>query len=236
MTTTRRARPGLSAEDRTWRRLERATGATGLLAMVLIFGSVTTIGDGEPPPLATLEQAARYFHNADGTWLQPATALFAVSLLVFLWFAVGLSQILRRAEPHPPWRSTVALMSGVLFVAFGLIDTSVAAAAHRGTVIDPALAGYAWDVNMFDFANTWLALGSFALASGLAARTAGVLPRWLAWLGIISGTLLVPARFVWTNQALWVLPYIAMWLWMLITCVLLLRRTARTTPPDHELG
>jgi hypothetical protein len=32
----------------------------------------------------------------------------------------------------------VAQLSGVLFVAFGLIDTSVGAPAHRGEVIDPA--------------------------------------------------------------------------------------------------
>ena len=231
MTTT------LSTTETTWRRLERATGATGLLAILLIFGSVSIIGDGEPPPLATLEQAARYFHHADGAWLQPAAALFAVSLLVFLWFAVGLSQILRRAEPDPPWRSTVALMSGVLFVAFGLIDTSVGAAAHRGTVIDPALAAYAWDVNMFDFANAWLALGSFALAAGLAARAARSSPRWPALLGIVSGVLLAPARFAWDNQALWMLPYAAMWVWMVVTCGrLVLRRPAPPTPPDHEHG
>ena len=149
-----------------------------------------------------------------------------MSMLVFLWFAVGLSLILRRAEPDPPWRSTVALMSGVLLVAFGLVNTSIAAAVHRGDVIDPALAAYAWDVGTFGFANAWLALGSFALASGLASRATGAFPRWLAWLGIVAGGLLVPARFVWTVEV-WLLPYIAVWLWMLITCVLLLRRPAR---------
>ena len=222
MTTT-----DLAADNRTWSRLERVTGASGLLAIVLIFGSVITIGEGEPPPLGTVEEAVHYFHDA-GTWLLPATALFAVSLVVFLWFAVGLSAVLRRTEPGPPWRSTVAQLSGVLFVAFGLIDTSVGAAAHRGDVIDPGLAAYAWDVNMFAFANAWLALGSFTLAAGLAARTAGTFPRWLPWLGIISGALMVPVRFVWFSQALWVLPYALMWIWMLITCgMLLFRRAAR---------
>src|SRR5262245_44410966 len=89
----------LSAPARTWPHLERATGAVGLAAIVLIFTSVILIGDGEPPTVATVAQAARYFHEANGTLLQAASALFAVSLLVFLWFAVGLSQILRRAEP-----------------------------------------------------------------------------------------------------------------------------------------
>jgi hypothetical protein len=36
--------------------------------------------------------------------------------------------LLRRAEPDPPWSSTVALLSGVLFAAFGLVNTSTAAA------------------------------------------------------------------------------------------------------------
>lgn len=217
----------LSAHDRTWSRLERVTGAVGLIAIVLVFGSVIPIGEGEPPPLASAEEAARYFRDADGAWRQAAFALFAVSLLVFLWFAVGLSLVLRRAEPDPPWRSTVVLMSGVLFVAFGLVNTSIAAAAHRGDAIDPALAAYAWDVGTFGFTNAWLTLGSFALASGLASRATSAFPSWLAWLGIVSGILMVPARFVWTNGVLWYPPYIAMWLWMLITCVLLLRRAAR---------
>jgi hypothetical protein len=217
----------LSTHDSTWSHLERAIGAIGLVAIVLVFSSVITIGEGEPPSLASVEEAARYFRDADGAWLQPAFALFAVSMLAFLWFAVGLSLVLRRAEPDPPWRSTVALMSGVLFVAFGLGFTSVAAAAHRGDAIDPALAAYAWDVSTFGFANSRLALGSFALASGLASRATGAFPPWLAWLGIVSGILLVPARFVWNFDFLWYPPYIAMWLWMLITCVLLLRRAAR---------
>jgi hypothetical protein len=216
----------LSVQERSWARLGRVTGATGLVAIVLIFASVITIGEGEPPTLATVEQASRYFREADNAWLQPASALFAVSLLVFLWFAVGLSLMLRRAEPGPPGRSTVALMSAVLLVAFGLVATSIEAAAHRGDLIDPALAAYAWDVGTFAFANAWLSLGSFALASGLAARVTGAFPPWLAWLGIVSGALLVPGRFLWAVNV-WYLPYIAAWLWMIITCVLLLRRTAR---------
>jgi hypothetical protein len=76
-------------------------------------------------------------------------------------------------------------------------------------------------------ANAWLALGSFALASGLAARATGAFLRRPAWLGVLSGILLVPARFLWTFEVLWVLPYIAMWLWTIITCVLLIRRAGR---------
>lgn len=48
----------LSAHDRTWSRLERVTGAVGLVAIVLVFGSVITIGESEPPDLAAVEEAA----------------------------------------------------------------------------------------------------------------------------------------------------------------------------------
>ncbi|SNY55446.1 hypothetical protein [Paractinoplanes atraurantiacus] len=214
----------LSVHDRTWSRLERATGAVGLTSIVLIFVAVIPIGDGEPRNQATVEEAARYYREAGEAWRELAFGLFPVSLMVFLWFAAGLSLVLRRVEPGPPWRSTVALMSGVLLVAFGMVDTSSVAAAHRGDLIDPVLAAYAWDVGIFGFANAWLALGSFALASGLAARAGGFLPRWLAWLGIVSGALLVPARFMWSWEAVWIVPYLAMWVWMIITCVLLMRR------------
>lgn len=217
----------LSDQDRTGSRFTRVTGAVGLVAIVLVFTSVIIIGEGEPPPLASVEQAARYFRDIDSAWLQPAFAVFAVSMMLFLWFAVGLRLILRRGEPDLPWRSTVVLVSGVLFVAFGLVNTSLAAAAHRGDVIDPALAIYAWDVSTFGFANAWLALGSFALAAGLAQRASGAFLSWLAWLGIVSGILLMIARFLWFNGGFWYPPYIAMWLWMLITCVLLVRRPAR---------
>jgi len=227
MTTDLAVPDRLSVPDRTWPHLERVTGAVGLAATVLIFTSVIVIGDGEPPTVATVAQAARYFHDANGAMLQAASALFAVSLLVFLWFAVGLSQILRRAEPDPPWCSTVAQLSALLLVAFGLVSTGVEAATHRGDVIDPNLAAYAWDVGVFGFANGRLAFGGFALAVGLGARTTGLFPRWLNWLGIIGGALLILARFAWAYDVLWYPPYFVTWLWMLITCVLLVRRGGR---------
>jgi hypothetical protein len=48
------------------------------------------------------------------------------------------------------------------------------------------------DVGTFAFANTWLSLGSFALASGLAARVIGAFPPWL---GIVSARRAVGAAW-----------------------------------------
>jgi hypothetical protein len=118
-------------------------------------------------------------------------------------------------------------VSGVLFVAYGLIDTSWEAAAHRGNELDAALAAYAFDVGNIGFTNAWIAMGSFAVASGWAALATGAFPGWLGWLGVASGIALALARFTWTVEGLWFTPYAAFWLWVLLTCVHLIRRAAR---------
>jgi hypothetical protein len=69
---------------------------------------------------------------------------------------------------------------GVLFVACGLVGTSIAAAAHRGDVIDAPWRPTPGTSGTLDFANAWLALCSFAPASGLASPATDAFPRWLA--------------------------------------------------------
>jgi hypothetical protein len=86
-----------ATDTTTWTRLERTTGATGVGAAVLLFGTVIAIGSvGEPPLLAGTEEAARFFREADTAWMQPVFALFSVGMLAFLWFVVGLSLVLPR--------------------------------------------------------------------------------------------------------------------------------------------
>jgi hypothetical protein len=218
--------------------MERTTGVAGLLGFLLLFTALGAIASvGEPPLLADTAEAAAFFRNADTSWMQTVLALFGVGMLLLLWFLVGLSLVLRGAEGDPPWRSTVALASGVLFVAYGL-QTSWAAASHRGDEIDPALAAYAFDVGNIGFANAWLVMGSFAFASGWAmVSTTGVFPRWLGWWGVVSGAALALARFAWTVESAWIVPYLAVWLWMLTTAVLLVRRRPVVEPEaDRSAG
>ena len=48
-------------------------------------------------------------------------------------------------------------------------------------------AAYAFDVGNIGFANTWLALGSFAGAAGWVMLTSGAWPQWLGWWGAVAG-------------------------------------------------
>jgi hypothetical protein len=52
----------------------------------------------------------------------------------------------------------------------------------------------------------------------------GLRPRWMGWCATASGIGLVIARFLWYVEAVWIPPYAVFWLWVVVTCLQLLRR------------
>jgi hypothetical protein len=205
----------------SWNRVARTSGWAGLVGAGLLFGAIIPLGSlGEPPLEATTQEAAEFFRNAAGAgWVQPVNAVGALGMIGLLWFLVGLAVLLRRAEGDPPWRSTVALASAVLLPAYFLVNASWASAIHRGLELDPVVAAYAFDVGNIGFANTWLALGSFAGAAGWVMLTSNTWPRWLGWWGVVAGVGMLLARFVWTIGSVWTVPYAVFWLWLLTLAV-----------------
>ncbi len=210
-----------------WARLSRTTGIVGLSALVLVFTPIIAISTlGEPPFTATTEQAHAFLVNASVSWAMVANAAVTVAAIALVWFVVGLSLLLARAEGTPPWRSVAALVTGVLLPACLLLDASWGAAAYRGAETDPGLARYAFDVGNLSFANVWVAMGAFAFACGWVVLSTRVFGRWLGWWAIVAGTGLVLARFVWTTGA-WYLPYFLFWIWVVVISVQLIRGRLR---------
>jgi hypothetical protein len=150
---------------------------------------------------------------------------FTVALVTFVWFVVALSTLLRRAEDEAPWRSSIAMVSGVLFVALVLSGNEIAA-AFRADDLDPQIARYAFDEGQAAFANARVALGSFAVCCGWVIASTRFLPRWVGWLAIASGVGLALSRISWTSY-IWLLPNLMFWLWVITVAVLLLRRNFR---------
>jgi hypothetical protein len=215
----------------SWSRAARTSGWAGLIGALLLFGAIIPQGSlGEPPLEATTEDAAEFFRKAaEADWVQPAEAIGALGMIGLLWFLVGVAVLLRRAEGDPPWRSTVALASSVLLPAYYLVNASWASAAHRGLELEPAVAAYAFDVGNIGFANTWLALGSFAAATGWVMLASKAWPRWLGWWGVVAGIGMLLARFVWTIESAWFAPYGVFWVWLLTVAVRLVM--GRDVPP-----
>jgi hypothetical protein len=218
--------PAPTSGAAAWQRLGRVTGVAGLAAIVLIFVAVVGTRD-EPSFTATATEFLGYYRSPDTVATPFRSFLFTVGLVTFVWFVVGLSILLRRAEGEAAWRSAIALGSGVLFVALGLSGIgNEAAVAFRAGDLDPQIARYAFDEGQAAFANGRVALGSFAVCCGWVIASTRFLPRWVGWLAIASGAGLALSRISWTSY-IWLLPYLMFWLWVIAVAVLLLRRNFR---------
>ena len=209
-----------------WQRLGRVTGLAGLAATVLIFVAVVGTRD-EPSFTAAAAEFLAYYGSPDTVAAPFRSFVFTVGLVAFVWFVVGLSVLLRRAEGEAAWRSAIAMGSGVIFVALGLSGIgNEAAVAFRTSDLDPQIARYAFDQGQAAFANGRVALGSFAVCCGWVIASTRFLPRWLGSLAMASGAGLILSRISWTNQ-IWLLPYLMFWLWVMAVAVLLVHRNFR---------
>jgi hypothetical protein len=220
--------PATDPADVARRRLFRVTGIAGLAAVALILGPVVIGTRPEPAFDATATEFLTYYRSPDTPGGEVRSFVFAVGLVTFVWFVATLATVLRRAEGEAPWRSTVAMLTGVLFVGLVLSGNEVAA-AFRADDLDPQIARYAFDEAQAAFANARVALGSFAVCCGWVVVSTRLLPRWLGWVAVASGVGLVVSRIRWTSSV-WLLPYLLFWAWLLVVAVLLIRRgtTGRT--------
>ena len=105
----------------------RAAGAAGLVGMVLVFAPIIAMSSlGEPAFNATREEAAAFFRNtAESSWADAAGSVALLGLVALTWFIVGFCLLLRRAEGEPPWRSTMALVFGVIAVSIRVLRKPV---------------------------------------------------------------------------------------------------------------
>jgi hypothetical protein len=207
--------------------LARTTGIIGVAFVVLLFGPIIALSSASEPPLeATAAEALNYFRNLEATWAQLTIAASTLGMIGSLWFFVAFGFLLGRAEGNPPWRSTLATLSGALLAAYGLVGASWAAASLHGGRITPDVADYAYAQGNVGFANIWIALASFALCSGWVILSTRVLERWMGWWIVVAGLALVVARFVWTS-GVWSAGYALFWLWILVVCIRLILRPGR---------
>lgn len=208
--------------DAAWQRLGRATGIAGLTTVVLLF--VVLVGSRTEPSFDAPAAEFLTHYQAPNTVASPFRSfVLTIALISFVWFGVALSILLRRAEGVAPWRSSIAMVSGVLFVALVLSGNEVAA-VFTADDLDPQIARYAFEESQAAFANARVALGSFAICCGWVMVATRFLPRWIGWLAIVSGGGLVLCRIDWSNL-IWLVPYLLFWSWVLMVAVLLLRRS-----------
>ena len=120
---------------------------------------------------------------------------------------------------------------GVLFIALGLSGSGTRALSLSAPMTSTAqIARYAFDQGQAAFANGRVALGCVAGCCGWVIVSTRFLPRSLGWLAIAGGAGLVISRITWTNM-IWLVPYLTLWLWMILVAAILLRRGVRVPKP-----
>ena len=217
-------RADIDEEEARWRHLTRMTGIAGLAVFVLTVAWIVTTsvsGAREPAFDGDADAVLVYFRATGSTLAGFGSYLVVVAMVAMIWFAIGLALLLGRAEGKPPWRSSVAAASALIFVGL-VLNAPGEAASHRAQTLTPELATYAFDVANLEFANGWVAMGSFMLCAGWVLISTRFAPRWLGWLAVVGGVGLVLSRAAWTSPV-WLLPYAFFWLWVIIISVRLLR-------------
>jgi hypothetical protein len=97
-----------TSSDR-WTRIIRSTGVVGLITFVVLFTALIASTPGEPPFLASPEEALAFYLNSTAGRVQAAMAVVSLAAIGWIWFVVGLCLLLARAEGSPPLRTAVAL-------------------------------------------------------------------------------------------------------------------------------
>lgn len=206
-----------------------STGIAGIAAVVLANGAqgFVQVGGSEPPFDASAAVIHDFFDARVPTLYAVGSYLGVLAAVVLLWFVAGMHALLRDAEGDPPWRSTAALLAGLVYVA-GILGGGWDLAVFRMEEgVDPQLARFAYDMGNLGFASSWVALGSFALAAGWVILSSRSMPRLMGWWAVAGGAVLVTARAVWTSQ-IWLIGYALVMLWIVVVSVFLLRERTRT--------
>jgi hypothetical protein len=171
-----------SPTDAARRRLFRVAGIAGLAAVVLIFVAALVGTRQEHTFNSAAPEVLSYYQSSNTPGADFRSFVLTVGLITFVWFVVALTTLLRRAEGEQPWRSTIAMVSGVLLVAPVLSGREVAA-AFRADDLDPQIARYAFDEAQAAFANARVALGSFAVGCGWVIVSTRFLPALAGMAG-----------------------------------------------------
>jgi hypothetical protein len=186
----------------TW---QRVTGLFGVAWFVLFaIGGIAL--QGKPPPYDTsIAEARDFFANHGDRYLWGDYLAGIAFILCLLPFIVGLRSVLGAAEGGAQIASRLVLVGGVATVVIGDTATGFLDALALGGA-PPELSDSSIRLFLELDATAIAAIGLPMALTAVSAATVilrtGVLPRWLAFVGALSGLLhLIGATFVAADQA-----------------------------------
>jgi len=221
-------------------RMRRFTGICALATILLwlaifplyTFGPLASPYDG-----AALAGEFFRIHNVVFTRILLGMGIY-VTLLVF---AVGLRELIRRADAEYEWVGTLAVAAMAIWVGVTLVANGLEGGAALDALMgsgDPSVAraltmGY---LLIYNGSIAFIMTALFMAAAGYATLATGILPRWTGWLAYAASVLClvcIPAMYVgpvdptrFYNAGGWGAAIIANFpplLWFLVVGILLIR-------------
>jgi len=173
---------------------KRVSGAMGIPFVIAVIVTIALAGNA-PDDQSSDEKILDYYASHSNR-VKDITTFFVivVGLLLLVWFVGHVHAVLRAASDDGGRASSIAGVSGGLFIA--LLTVSACAFSAVSPVISDAGDKFTLDPNTFRLLNVvgFLAfiaafmLGSaFAFAIGVVAWRTGILPRWLAAASFLGG-------------------------------------------------
>ncbi len=172
----------------------RVGGAFGIVFAILFFVGLLISGE-TPSRDDSIEEIRQYFTD-DGDMYLVSDYLGAIAFIFFfLPYLVTLRWVLGSGEGWPPIWSWLAVIGGVLMVAFGGAASFFWGALANGAAENPEVDDSAirtlMELDAYAF-NLWTyAMALFVLAASIVILRTGVLWRWLPVVGLLAALLLI---------------------------------------------
>lgn len=204
---------------------ERRATLSGVLAVVFwILGVILTSskakGDKGPKALAS------YHQHSDG--ILAGGLLWSIGVLLFIWFLGSLRSHYLAAEGGAGRLSSLAFGGGIAAAVVGmLIPVADEVGALNKDDIDASGAAVLHHFSDAFFLATEYMLPVFFFSSAILALRYAALPKWLGWLSILVGIVLLIGPIGWA-ALIFATP-----IWVLIVSIWLYVRTpVAATAPD----
>jgi uncharacterized membrane protein SirB2 len=205
----------------------RWAALSGIVFVVLMLTGAYFVTDVPEADASANEIAGYLADSGNHTRNIVGAYLWVLGGLAFLGFVTGLRAVLRRAEGGPGTLSSLVFGAGVVFTAVWSVSAvTLAAVAYAIEFSDAPVSNPDIVRVLPQMAGLLLLLGGgFAgilllLATSILTFRTGVLPRWLAWFGILVAIALV-FDVIYMN----IVPLLA---WVVGASIVLLRRQEET--------
>jgi Domain of unknown function (DUF4386) len=200
---------------------------SGIVFVALMLTGAYFVADLPEADASAAEIAAYLDDSGNHTRNIIGAYIWVLGGLAFLVFAAGLRGVLRRAEGDPGTLSSLVFGAGVVFTAVWSVSAVALGAVAYSVEFSDAPLSDPDVVRVLPQLGSLLLLlgGGFAgilvvLATSILIFRTSVLPRWLAWFGILVAITLV-FDVAYTN----ILPFVA---WVGVASIALLMRQEET--------